>query len=117
MKKIHIGFHKAGSTFLQQIVFPKIFNYKGRYIEGGKGTHTEKEFGKTVNQYCENILKYYISIDSMLSTYARNEEIAVAIPLRHYSNDPVKSYYKKYYGGTNDCRDRALYVIYKSENW
>tara|TARA_R110002110_G_scaffold53643_3_gene154668 strand:- start:3510 stop:4085 length:576 start_codon:yes stop_codon:yes gene_type:complete len=58
-KKIHIGFHKTGSTFLQQIVFPNVTNYKGRYYSGKKDKHTNLYAGKPVKKGCENILKYY----------------------------------------------------------
>jgi len=62
-KKIHIGFHKAGSTFLQQIVFPEVNNYKGRYYTGSKDKHTDLYIGETVNKGCENILSYYSKFD------------------------------------------------------
>ena len=45
-KKIHIGFHKAGSTFLQQIVFPKVPNYKGRYYPKRSDNHNKLYNGK-----------------------------------------------------------------------
>jgi len=63
-KKIHIGFHKAGSTFLQQIVFPKIPNYKGRYYNGNKDKHTDLYVDKKVIEGCKNILKYYSKFDN-----------------------------------------------------
>jgi len=59
MKKIHIGFHKAGSTFLQSIVFPKVPNYKGRFYKNQKHNHLILYTGKPVKQGCENILKHY----------------------------------------------------------
>ena len=75
-KKIHIGFHKAGSTFLQTIVFPTVPNYKGRYYTGTEDRHTDLYKGKTVKnksprkdyyhslvEGCENILKYYNKFD------------------------------------------------------
>ena len=62
-KKIHIGFHKAGSTFLQQIIFPKVPKYKGRYYVGSKDKHTDLYIGETVKKGCENILKYYNKYD------------------------------------------------------
>lgn len=62
-KKIHIGFHKAGSTFLQQIVFPEIPNYKGRYYNGNKDKHTELYLNQSVKKGCENILNYYNKFD------------------------------------------------------
>ena len=58
-KKIHIGFHKAGSTFLQQVVFPEVPNYKGRYYTGSKDKHTNLYLGESVKDGCENILKHY----------------------------------------------------------
>ena len=30
MNKLHIGYHKTGTTFLQQLIFPHIPNYEGR---------------------------------------------------------------------------------------
>jgi len=63
-KKIHIGFHKAGSTFLQQIVFPKYPNYKGRYYTGNKDKHTDLYANKEVTKGCKNILKYYSKFDN-----------------------------------------------------
>ena len=62
-KKIHIGYHKAGSTFLQLIVFPNLPNYKGRYYTGSKDKHTDLYNGETVKNGCENILKYYSKYD------------------------------------------------------
>ncbi len=63
-KKIHIGFHKAGSTFLQKIVFPTLPNYKGRYYTGSEDRHTDLYIGETVKNGCENILKYYNKFDN-----------------------------------------------------
>jgi len=62
-KKIHIGFHKAGSTFLQQIVFPKVPNYKGRNINKSTDKHTELYLNQSVEKGCENILNYYNKFD------------------------------------------------------
>jgi hypothetical protein len=62
-KKIHIGFHKAGSTFLQQIVFPKVPNYKGRNYNNSTDKHTELYLNQSVKKGCENILNYYNKFD------------------------------------------------------
>ena len=78
MKKIHIGFHKAGSTFLQQIVFPTLPNYKGRYYTGSEDKHTDLYIGKPVKNGCENILKYYSKFDadkSLWELYHRNRNL------------------------------------------
>jgi len=91
-KKIHIGFHKAGSTFLQQIVFPKVTTYKGRYYSGKKDKHTNLYTKKSVIKGCENILKYYSKFDrhfisNEIFTKLTHERLAEL--LEKYSYDKV----------------------------
>ena len=72
MKKIHIGFHKAGSTFLQRKVFPKVPNYKGKLYIDKKYKHLETlhnftpfyKKGKNPQQHCKTILKYFEKYDN-----------------------------------------------------
>ena len=90
-KKIHIGFHKAGSTFLQQIVFPTLPNYKGRYYAGSKDKHTDLYIGETVNNGCENILKYYSKFDNHfisneIFTKLRREKLLELLKKYNYDN-------------------------------
>ena len=33
MNKLHIGYHKTGTTFLQQKIFPNCKNYVGRFYD------------------------------------------------------------------------------------
>ena len=70
-KKIHIGFHKAGSTFLQQVVFPEVPSYKGRYYTGSEDRHTNLYLGKSVKDGCESILEHY----SMFNEHFISNEI------------------------------------------
>lgn len=90
-KKIHIGFHKAGSTFLQQIVFPKIPNYKGRYYTGNKDKHTDLYVDKEVIEGCKNILKYYSKFDNHfisneLFTKLRHEKLFELLKKYNYND-------------------------------
>tara|TARA_Y100000034_G_C6891757_1_gene410353 strand:- start:571 stop:1146 length:576 start_codon:yes stop_codon:yes gene_type:complete len=90
-KKIHIGFHKAGSTFLQQIIFPKVPNYKGRYYGGSKDKHTELYVNETVNKGCENILKYYSKFDNHfisneIFTKLKHEKLFELLEKYNYNN-------------------------------
>lgn len=90
-KKIHIGFHKAGSTFLQQIVFPKIPNYKGRYYNGNKDKHTDLYVDKEVIEGCKNILKYYSKFDNHfisneLFTKIRHEKLFELLKKYNYND-------------------------------
>ncbi len=43
VNKIHIGYHKAGSTFLQCLVFPEVPGYQGRFY-----THSKDDKSKFV---------------------------------------------------------------------
>jgi len=90
-KKIHIGFHKAGSTFLQQIIFPKVPKYKGRYYVGSKDKHTDLYIGETVKEGCENILKYYNKYDehfisNEIFTKLRREKLLELLKKYNYDN-------------------------------
>ena len=31
LQKLHIGYHKTGTTFLQSLIFPNVNNYIGRF--------------------------------------------------------------------------------------
>jgi hypothetical protein len=45
MKKIHIGFHKTGTTFLQSYIFPNVPNYIGRtYEKNGKSNDNSQSW-------------------------------------------------------------------------
>ena len=61
MNKIHIGYHKTGTTFLQKLIFPNVKNYKGRiYNSGQHADHNFQRFkGQNPVKSCENIIKHF----------------------------------------------------------
>jgi hypothetical protein len=93
-KKIHIGFHKTGTTFLQQIVFPNVPNYKGRYWperSDNKYNHKKLYIGETLIIGCENILKNYSKCDNHiisneLFTKLKHEKLFELLEKYNYDN-------------------------------
>lgn len=80
MNKLHIGYHKTGSTFLQKLIFPQMNNYKGRYYSGDEDLHSDLYKGFDPLTGCENILKHYsnfnnIFISNELFTKIRPNEL------------------------------------------
>lgn len=60
--KIHIGYHKTGTTFLQKHIFPDVKNYQGRiYSSSGDGkNHSFKKLhGGRSEKTCENIIRKF----------------------------------------------------------
>ena len=59
--KLHIGYHKCGSTFLQKKIFPKVGNYAGMFYLSGKHAHHDfKRFYKENPQKtCKAIIDHY----------------------------------------------------------
>jgi len=59
--KIHIGYHKCGSTFLQQKIFPSVSNYEGRrYVKGRHAACNFRKFWKsTPLKSCRAIIEHY----------------------------------------------------------
>lgn len=60
--KLHIGYNRTGTTFLQKLVFPHLENYKGRlYLEDGDkicNLSSHKVDGQP-KQTCQNILNHF----------------------------------------------------------
>ena len=57
MKKLHIGYHKTGTSFLQQLIFPNCKDYKGKlYLENVLHNHKQYEIKGNDYETGRNIL-------------------------------------------------------------
>jgi len=60
MKKIHIGYHRTGTTFLQRLIFPLIENYKGRiYNEDSTNCNFDKFRTRTIYNSCKKVIEHF----------------------------------------------------------
>lgn len=60
--KLHIGYNRTGTTFLQKLVFPHLENYKGRlYLEDGDEicNLSSHKIDRQPKQTCQNILNHF----------------------------------------------------------
>lgn len=69
MNKLHIGYHKTGTTFLQKLIFPHIPNYKGRIYapESSRQLCNFHKFRVNKNplKSCENIINHFKKEDDI----------------------------------------------------
>lgn len=92
LNKIHIGFHKTGTTWLQKLIFPNLKNYRGRYYTGKVDKHIDLYKDKSSYEGCVNILRNYQNcedhfISNEIFSSIRHEQLFIL--LKKYKYDKV----------------------------
>jgi len=67
MNKLHIGYHKTGTTWLQQLIFPNVPNYVGRNYDKNKRDFETMKIQLTNNQIegADNLLNHFSKLNNI----------------------------------------------------
>lgn len=67
MNKLHIGYHKTGTTWLQKLIFPQVPNYAGRYINSSNVDPDTIKIQKTQKQIqgSDNLLNHFSQFENI----------------------------------------------------
>jgi hypothetical protein len=117
MRKLHIGFHKTGSSFLQSLIFPNCKDYKGKLYEKGV-PHNHKKY-QTGSDYetGRNILKnqdidWFIS-DEIYTRMKPQELVQIVKEFRPDKVLIVKRYFDDIIKSRRDHKTPRFYLMKK----